>query len=397
MNIESNTRISTTTAIQNEKSNSSQKSADTSFKDELETLSKDAKVEDNAKEQVEAEKPDLEEKPALEEKPVSEEKTDEPDSKESKEPVIIDDAIDGLKNTVEEMNKLGQAKDKSDDLVKNSDLFDVNKTNDEDENLINNDININEPQKEPMMPQMNASMNFNSQNQAFSEFIQNNAEKKLNITESDLEEENAILSTMDENIAIANKNMLLGKNEQIQNQNQIQIQNQNQIQISPKEEVKIPQVKTVVNDEGVKKVDTKTKITVETVVKFDNVIMNKDDVEFFTQLVENGAVEMDSQAAIKSSKVSKTLADLIAKSMQDNKPVRIDFDNNISVIIKIGKDGKISADFLPSSQVAEAYLKENLPLLRQRFDDNNIDYDSLNQRKQKQEDKNNQKKERKHE
>jgi hypothetical protein len=35
--------------------------------------------------------------------------------------------------------------------------------------------------------------------------------------------------------------------------------------------------------------------------------------------------------------------------------------------------------------VAEAYLKENLPLLKQRFDDNNIDYNELNQRQRKQE------------
>ena len=78
-----------------------------------------------------------------------------------------------------------------------------------------------------------------------------------------------------------------------------------------------------------------------------------------------------------------SLADLLAKSMENNQPLRIDFDNNISVIIKISRDGKITADFLPSSQVAEAYLKENLPILRQRFNDNNIEYDSLNQRERR--------------
>ena len=100
----------------------------------------------------------------------------------------------------------------------------------------------------------------------------------------------------------------------------------------------------------------------------------------------------------KSSQVSKALADLINKAMEDNKPIRIDFDNNISVIIKISKEGKISADFLPSSQIAEAYLKENLPLLRQKFDENNIDYDELNERKQqKQDNQENRKKGRKDE
>ena len=40
----------------------------------------------------------------------------------------------------------------------------------------------------------------------------------------------------------------------------------------------------------------------------------------------------------------------------------------------------------------EAYLKENLPLLRQKFDDNNIEYDSLNQRERRHSDKENNKK-----
>ena len=78
--------------------------------------------------------------------------------------------------------------------------------------------------------------------------------------------------------------------------------------------------------------------------------------------------------------------------MNDNQPIRINFDNNISVIIRISREGKLTADFLPSSQVAEAYLKENLPLLRQRFDDNNIEYDSLNQRERKEQNRENNKK-----
>ena len=153
------------------------------------------------------------------------------------------------------------------------------------------------------------------------------------------------------------------------------------------------------NEQGIKKVDAKTNITTDTVVKFDDIAMNKNDVEFFANLVENGSVDMNSVTnSQKSSQVSKTLADMLAKSMEDNKPIRINFDNDISVIIKINKNGKISADFLPSSQVAEAYLKENLPILKQRFDDNNIDYEELNHRKQEQQDdRNNRKKGRKDE
>ena len=157
-------------------------------------------------------------------------------------------------------------------------------------------------------------------------------------------------------------------------------------------------VKTVTNSTSIKKVDTKSNITVETVASFDDIAMSKNDVDFFAKLVENGQNGISTKETAEASQVSKTLADMLAKSMNDNKPIRINFDNDISVIIKVGKDGKISADFLPSSQIAEAYLKENLPLLRQKFEDNNIDYEELNHREQKQNEKDeNQKKGRKDE
>ena len=147
----------------------------------------------------------------------------------------------------------------------------------------------------------------------------------LNSSVKELAEEKAILSTMEENIAIANKNMALAK------------------------------TKTVEKEHGIQKYDNKTNLIVDTVVSYDNVIMDKADVDFFTNLVEKGVVNMSEiQGADKSSKVSKVLADMLAKAMNETKPIRIDFDNNISVIIKIDRAGKISADFLPSSQVAEA-------------------------------------------
>lgn len=330
MNIDVNSNVaaktvSATTSSQNQSNGSS------SFADELSNLKKAEKVEEKTEEKVEGDS--------------------------------VDDAIDGLEGAVAEINdKLNQTDETSDsDLKSDEGLTDKNIRN-EGNALINNDMNVQEL-KDALAFQMNASMNFNSENQQFSQLMNEQKNASLKASASEIAEEKAILSSMEENVAIANRNKALA-------------------------EVK---VKTVSNNEGIKKVDTNSNVVVETVIKFDEVVMSKADVDFFANLVENGQVEMTHETA-KSAHVSKTLADLLAKSMKDNQPIRIDFDNNISVIIKIGKDGKISADFLPSSQVAEAYLKENLPLLRQRFDDNNIEYDSLNQRRQKQEEKDNQKK-----
>ena len=384
MNIDIQSKI-TSVNTSSTTSSKTQKESDVKFSDELNKMSKsekDSKADESKKEDTKVDKKD-----------VKEDKEKESDVKTEEN---IDDVIGGLEQTVEELNKLNQKNDKINISLKDETFSDDKEK--EDNNLIDNNINIQE-KKEQQLPQMNANMNFNSNGQPFAAFVQNNNENnQLSASESDLAEENAILSTMSENMAIAQKNMLLKKDKQNEVAQLVELEN-----VQPQEQsennVETPKTKTVTNEQGIKKVDAKTNITTDTVVKFDDIAMNKNDVEFFANLVENGSVDMNSVTnSQKSSQVSKTLADMLAKSMEDNKPIRINFDNDISVIIKINKNGKISADFLPSSQVAEAYLKENLPILKQRFDDNNIDYEELNHRKQEQQDdRNNRKKGRKDE
>ena len=274
---------------------------------------------------------------------------------------------------------LRQTEENTENLLKNTKISDDNKDNKENI-LINNDMNVNE--NKDKLPAMNMNMNFAGNGQPFSSFMANdkiNSEKQLANNLKDLAEEAAIMSTMAENIAIANCI------------SQSKLQNNQDLNTSEK----INTQATKINEYGILKLDKESGIIVDTVVKYDNVIMNKSDVEFFANIVNNNAQNLDSlssEVLEKNIGVSKTLADLIAKSMNENKPFRIDFDNNISIIIKITRDGKLSADFLPSSQVAEAYLKENLPLLKQRFDENNINYGELNQRNQRDKNKDNQRK-----
>ena len=388
MNIEVNSKVTTTNNISTTSSSKAQADESVRFSDELSNLSSKEETSEakenveNNNDKVQKENNDIDktdETKELKESKKTEEKktTDEVEKNENSDKINEDPA----KNTVEKVQwvdnnddaQIEEVIDGLEDVVaKMNDKFNKPENKKEDNALINNDMNIQES-KDPAF-QMNANMNFNSDAQPFANFINNQNEQKLNSSDKDLEEENAILSTMSENIAMANKNRILNEAEAQNNQ----------------------RVKTVSDSQGIKKVDKQSNVTLETVVKYDTVVMNKDDVDFFAKLVENGQTDM-TQATQKSAHVSKTLADMLAKSMKDNQPVRIDFDNNISVIIKVSRDGKISADFLPSSQVAEAYLKENLPLLKQRFDDNNIEYDELNQRQRKQDDKENRKKEQKDE
>lgn len=367
MNIDVNSKITTNTVSST--STSKQQNEDSpNFADELSNLTIEKSQNEEKIEEVEVVKDaeDAEDAEETEETKDVVKKTEDA-NKTEEEPVEeaqdnIGYVIDGLEDAVAEMNdKLNQTDENEEADLKDDEVSADKNIKNEANTLINNDMNIPE-QTDALMFQMNAGMNFNSDGQPFSDFMNNQDNNKLNSSAKDLAEEQAVLSTMDENIAIATKNRILTE---------------------AQDDKQAARVKTVINTEGIKKVDKDSNVTLETVVKYDSIMMNESDVDFFVQLVEKGQAEA-VQATAKSSQISKALADLIAKSMKDNQPVRIDFDNNISVIIKIGKDGKISADFLPSSQVAEAYLKENLPLLKQRFDENNIAYDELNHRRQKQ-------------
>lgn len=336
-----------------------QKGSSAKFADELKECQNEEKItseeaETNLEENITAEESDAKN---IEDK---ETKTDISEEKE------LEEALKDMNSIVKEFNQTDE----------NGELSIKNEENSTDNNyVINKDFNIQD--KQDLLPQMNPNMNFSGNGQPFSSFMNNSANQNagnsaniIGTNAQDLAEEAAILSTMAENIAIANKNHALKES------------------------------RTVMNEEGIKKVETQSGIKIETVVKYDTVIMNQADVEMFATLVEKGEVKLDNlapKAAEQSVQVSKTLADMLAKSMEKNQPVRIDFDNNISVIIKISRDGKITADFLPSSQVAEAYLKENLPLLKQRFDENNIKYDSLNQRERREHKDSNRKKDRNNE
>ena len=399
MNIES-PNISKTNSTRNTSQSRNSQNTSVKFSDELKELKKTEKEEvkeESAAEEITDNKEltkteNVNESEEADEEQTSEVKTEKDTEEEIKEEESLKDtstlpedentesreedlnkAFDGLNSIVQELNKkVDQTEDITSPPLKEEVLPSDNKPK-EDNTLINNDFNIQD--NKDLLPQMNPNMNFSGDGQPFSSFMnnspQNNPNQNLSMSEKDLAEEAAILSTMAENMALANKNKIMSE--------------------TP------VKTKTVERNDGVKRVDKQTGITVENVVKYDSVIMNQADVEVFANLVENGEADMTKlapQAAQKSIHVSKSLADMLAKAMEKNQPVRIDFDNNISVIIRISRDGKISADFLPSSQVAEAYLKENLPLLRQRFDDNNIEYDELNQRNSREQERQNKKKER---
>jgi len=92
----------------------------------------------------------------------------------------------------------------------------------------------------------------------------------------------------------------------------------------------------------------------------------------------------------RSIDVSKTLFSALENASKTGKSVRLDFGQDTSVILKISKDGKLSADFIPNEKAMEVVLKNALPQLKAKFDEENLPYNELNYKNFNQQ-KNNQK------
>ncbi len=138
-----------------------------------------------------------------------------------------------------------------------------------------------------------------------------------------------------------------------------------------------------------------------------NVInMNENDAIFFANIVQNNeiglqnvavdiknALEFGTESIQKSAHVSKTLLNALQNTVKTGQAVRIDFGNDVAVIMRVSRDGSIMANFIPGDKAVEQYLKNNIDFLRQRFDEENISYSQLSysqhqqQRERQQQDK----------
>lgn len=130
---------------------------------------------------------------------------------------------------------------------------------------------------------------------------------------------------------------------------------------------------------------------IKSMYNYDSLKISKEDAKFFADLVDNKQFAMlqngDKTSLIKfadeigptykTQQTSKVLADLISKAYNEQKPVRIDFDNKVSVILKVDTKGKVSAEFIPGDKAVEMYLRNNINSLKQRFDDQNLPYNDI--------------------
>lgn len=123
-----------------------------------------------------------------------------------------------------------------------------------------------------------------------------------------------------------------------------------------------------------------------------SVSMSEDDAQFFINLTKTNDVSSqnviaqaqnlinsgaDVSEVVKSTKISQTLLDAINTARENNQPLRIDFDQNISVVLRINRDGVLSANFIPADKAVEQYLRNNIDSLKATFRENELPYSDL--------------------
>ena len=124
----------------------------------------------------------------------------------------------------------------------------------------------------------------------------------------------------------------------------------------------------------------------------NSISMTQSDADFFINLTNNNDISMqnitaqaqnlinqgaDVKEVKQNMQISETLLNAINTAKENNQPLRIDFDKNISVILRVNKDGVISANFIPGDNAVEQYLKNNIDNLKATFNKNDLPYADL--------------------
>lgn len=219
--------------------------------------------------------------------------------------------------------------------------------------VINDEMNVSAPQSK--LQELKADISFAQQGgEAFSSFL---GDSNLKESVEELNEDSEVLSTLAENLALVNKATM---------------------DISPIQEVGV---------------------VVDRTLDISTLNLSREDLNLILNLVNDKIYlnEISPKQDVKTTPVSEIMFNMLAESMKNGKAFRLNFDNDISVIIRVSKEGRISANFLPGSDIAENYLKNNMANLVQRFEAQGIEYDELTHQKQKRDNEQQNKKDKKNE
>lgn len=103
----------------------------------------------------------------------------------------------------------------------------------------------------------------------------------------------------------------------------------------------------------------------------DKMITSQNSDEVQIQTKDGGTI------SYKTTNFSKGVFNIVEYAFNSQKPVRVEMTGNSSVILKIDKEGQLSAEFLSSDKAMETMLKSNIPMLRNKLDSEGIPYKDI--------------------
>lgn len=188
------------------------------------------------------------------------------------------------------------------------------------------------------------------------------------------------------------------------NKNSKNVENNDELATLNELNTKIATMNEIKNNSKTQAITSKTGETTDKSDNSQSMKMNNNDITFFLNLVQNQQMtaqnvqgnnqlnnnsitnfnEIKTNATQSSVQVSQTLLDALSDASKTGKSLRIDFGSDVAVIMKVDKQGVISANFIPGSAAVENYLKNNIESLRQNFDNQNLPYNQLSYSNQQQ-------------
>ena len=388
-----NSSSATSQVSKSSSTESSKKTSDSSFKNEMDKVSTTEKKENDTK----VESKDVKETKETSKTQKSEETTKAENTKDTKvdDKSAVNDkketnpAVDNKENLLKDIEK------NNIELIKNQQILDK-------KNFLGTDNNLQQEQQAKQVQFAQANLNKNKIENSLTKKSDVKADKKreneLDSISKELDNDLQVptdtsqLQATDNNFntdsLVADENSMLNGN--VIFNNALSSFDINNNELSNDIQQMINTSTLAHNVAGVKA--TNAVGTMKLNNSTNSISMTQSDAEFFVNLTQNNdvsmqnitaqATEMTQQGADvkevqQNVKVSQALLDALTKSREKNQPVRIDFDQNVSVVLRVGKDGALAANFIPGDKAVEQYLRNNIETLKNTFNENDLPYSDL--------------------
>ena len=388
-----NSSSATSQVSKSSSTESSKKTSDSSFKNEMDKVSTTEKKENDTK----VESKDVKETKETSKTQKSEETTKAENTKDTKvdDKSAVNDkketnlAVDNKENLLKDIEK------NNIELIKNQQILDK-------KNFLGTDNNLQQEQQARQVQFAQANLNKNKIENSLTKKSDVKADKKreneLDSISTELDNDLQVptdtsqLQATDNNFntdsLVADENSMLNGN--VIFNNALSSFDINNNELSNDIQQMINTSTLAHNVAGVKA--TNAVGTMKLNNSTNSISMTQSDAEFFVNLTQNNdvsmqnitaqATEMTQQGADvkevqQNVKVSQALLDALTESREKNQPVRIDFDQNVSVVLRVGKDGALAANFIPGDKAVEQYLRNNIETLKNTFNENDLPYSDL--------------------